>query len=75
MLLPNKLFSFDESVLAKFPLMLSLLSKSPMSVGDLYIKVEKRVSGVSEYIEILDCLFALNRISYDDEKGVLMYVS
>ena len=74
MLLPNKLFTFDESVLSKFPLVLSILQKSPMSVSNLYLRIVKRISGVSEYIEILDCLFALGKISYDDEKGVLRYV-
>ena len=74
MLLPNKLFSFDESALSKFPLVLSILRKSPMSVSRLYLEIENRVSGGSEYIEILDCLYALGKISYDDEKGVLRYV-
>ena len=64
MLLPNKLFSFDESILSKFPLV----------VSGLYLKVKNRIVSVNDYIEILDCLFALGKIDYDDKEGVLKYV-
>lgn len=74
MLLPNKLFSFDESMLSKFPMVLTMLQTSPMSVSNLYIKVKSRVASVSDYIEILDCLFALGKIDYDDKEGMLKYV-
>lgn len=74
MLLPNKLFSFDESILSKFPLVLTTLQASPMSVSSLYLKVKNRIVSVNDYIEILNCLFALGKIDYDDKEGVLKYV-
>lgn len=74
MLLPNKLFSFDESILSKFPMVLTTLQASPMSVSNLYLKVKNRIVSVNDYIEILDCLFALGKINYDDKEGVLKYV-
>jgi len=74
MLLPNKLFSFDESILSQFPMVLATLQESPMSVSGLYLKVKNRIVSVNDYIEILDCLFALGKIDYDDEEGMLKYV-
>lgn len=71
MLLPNKLFSFDESILSKFPMVLTTLQASPMSVSGLYLKVKNRIVSVNDYIEILDCLFALGKIDYDDKEAAI----
>ena len=74
MLLPNKLFSYNESIISKFPIILQILKKSPCSVSGLYKRVQDNVTGVNEYIEILDCLHALSKIDYDEETEVLRYV-
>ena len=74
MLLPNKLFSYNESILCKFRVILKELKKQPMGVHDLYQKVVKNLSGVNEYIDVLDCLYALHKIEYDEKEEVLRYV-
>lgn len=74
MLLPNKLFSYNESILCKFPVLLKELKKQPLGVHDLYQKVIGNLTGVNEYIDVLDCLYALHKIEYDDNEGVLRYV-
>lgn len=74
MLLPNKLFSYNESILSKFPIVIKTLKKEPISVGKLYLQINQKLSSVSEYIELLDCLYALNKIEYDEDKEVLKYV-
>ena len=74
MLLPNKLISYDQSIFPKFPIILKELKCSPMSVHKLYKRVIKKVSGVSEFIDTLDCLYALGKIEFDEEKEVLRYV-
>lgn len=74
MLLPNKLFSYNESILCKLPVVLRELERKPYSVHELYKLVARKMSGVSEYIEVLDCLYALGKIKYDEEVGVLRYV-
>jgi len=74
MLLPNKLFSYNESIISKFPSILQILKKAPCSVSELYKRVQGNVTGVNEYMEILDCLYALNKIDYDEETEVLRYV-
>lgn len=53
MLLPNKLYSYNESVLSKLSLILTVLKKQPMSVLELYSKVILKLSGVSEFIDTL----------------------
>jgi hypothetical protein len=55
-------------------MVLRKLSSKPMGVEELYQKVIKKLFGVNEFIDILDCLYALHKIEYDDEKEVLRYV-
>ena len=74
MLLPNKLYTYDESVLSKLPLILRILKKQPIGVLDLYRKVIPKLSGVSEFIEVMDCLYALGKIDYNGEEDILYYV-
>lgn len=75
MLFPNKLFSYNESVISKFPIILEIIEKEPVTVSALYMRVSDRVSGAGEFIEALDALYALNAIDYDDNKGVLVYAN
>ena len=75
MLLPNKLFSYEESILSRFPVMLSVLEEKPMRVSELYKKMNDYVESVNDFIEILDCLYALGKIELDGEEGVLKYVT
>ena len=74
MRLPNKLYSYEKSILSKFPIVLRTLQKADHSVSDLYLAVKADVSDAGEFIEILDCLYALGAMEFDDEKEVLRYV-
>ena len=74
MLLPNKLYSYEESVLSKLPFLLTVLRQTPISVLELYQKSSAKFSGVSEFIDALDCLYALGRIDFDEKEDVLNYV-
>lgn len=74
MLLPNKLISYDQSILPKLPIILKELKDSPISVHELYKRVIKKMSGVSEFIDVLDCLYALGKIEFDEKEEVLRYV-
>lgn len=75
MRLPNKIFSFEESVLSKFSAVLSTLEKEPLSVKALYFAVKSKTEDISELLELLDCLYALGRIRYDEETRTLHYVN
>lgn len=74
MLFPNKLFSYSESILSKLPVVLKELKKQPLGVRELYQKVSRSFDGVNEYVDVLDCLYALHKIEYDEEEEVLRYV-
>lgn len=74
MLFPNKLFSYRESIISKFPIALNELQDGPMTVSELYKVLNKHVSGVSEFLDLMDCLYAMNAIELDEEEGVLRCV-
>lgn len=75
MQMPNKLFTYKESVLSKLPVIIKNVENGNCSVVELYQKVQKDVSGICEFMEALDCLYALGKIEYDDEREVLQIVS
>ena len=43
-----------------------------MTPSELYKKTRGKMSGIQEFLEILDCLYALNKIEI--KGGVLHYV-
>ena len=43
----------------------------PMGVYDLYKSVKKKVGSLDRYIEALDCLFILNKITLDAKAGII----
>ena len=73
MRLPNKLYSYEESTLSKFPIVLRALRDFDSGVTELYERIKKSVPDVSEYMEILDSLYALGKIDIDDKEAVLRY--
>lgn len=71
---PNKLYSYEESTISKFPTTLKYVNTHPYSVSELYGLMEKHVDGISEFLNILDCLYAMGRIEINEE-GVISYVA
>ncbi|MGO5593716.1 ABC-three component system middle component 7 [Acidaminococcus sp. HCP3S3_G9_1] len=65
MILPNKLFSYNESVLSKIPCVLSNLG-SPKTPVEL-LRLCKNINGPVELVDVLDCLYALKRITLNDK--------
>lgn len=74
MILPNKLISFQDCILAKTIYILQNITNSDFSVIDLYEKVEKHFEDLNEYILALDVLYVLGKIKYNDELQVIQYV-
>ncbi len=74
MLFPDKLSTFEESVISKFTLVLDIIKEKPVAVIDLYNVVNKKMTGMVEFIEVLDCLYALGKIEFDQEGILLTYV-
>ena len=75
MLFPNKIVPYYESVLFWFPIVLEEVQKCAegTSPAALYEKLHARLD-ISQFIDVLDCLFALGKLALDSEKGVLLYV-
>lgn len=70
---PNKVTTYKESTIALFPVVLSHLEKQDMTPSQLYAKMKTKVTDIREFLDILDCLFALNKIEFQEE--VLHYVA
>lgn len=66
MLLPNKLFSYTQSVFSKLPAFLESLD-TPLSVEELYQAMQDQIHGPLEFMDVLDCLYALSKIDIDDK--------
>ena len=71
---PNKVISYNKSILAKLPVILNELQKCSQSPATLYKKLNKKFVSVAEFSSALDCLYALGAIELLDE-GVIQYVS
>ena len=74
MRLPSKITPYKASILSRFPLVLKPLRKGALSPSDLYNKTESRLTGLGEFVLVLDCLYALGAIEFDDENGVIRHV-
>lgn len=75
MFLPNKMIPYSESVISKFTIVLDELKKQNQNVKTLYKKHKKHFGGIQNYIEVLDCLFALGKIELDEYKGEIKLCS
>jgi hypothetical protein len=75
MKLPNKVTSYEESILSKLTAILDLLSQKNMQIYELYVETRKQYSSYSDFVDTLDCLFALRKIEYLDNEEVLHYVA
>lgn len=68
MLLPNKLFSYNESVLPKLPLILQELDQ-PKTPHELLASLDNIVKSPLELVDALDCLYALKEIELTEADG------
>jgi hypothetical protein len=74
MILPNKLISFQDCILAKTVYILEKISDSDFSVIELYEQVETHFEDLNEYMLALDVLYVLGKIEYNEELRVIQYV-
>jgi hypothetical protein len=69
---PSKYTSYKSSIIALFPMFLEELESRDVTVKELYKKTKSKVQNVQEFIETLDCLYALGSIVI--YQGVIHYV-
>lgn len=69
MRLPSKVTSFKESSLSKFPILIDKINENDVSPYYLYEETKKHFENVEDFIDALDYLYALNKISFSNENG------
>ncbi|GEB32817.1 ABC-three component system middle component 7 [Brevibacillus parabrevis] len=74
MILPNKLIPFKDSILAKMVYILNVLVVNDESVEILFEKTKQYLEDINQFILVLDVLFALEKIEFDQELKVIRYV-
>ena len=74
MRLPNKVITYKESILPKFPVILKIVRNADITPNNLYKRVKGQFEDIGEYLEVLDCLYALGKIELDEKRGVIHYV-
>lgn len=66
MQLPNKLYSYKNSTLALIPVVLKELRQGPMLAGELYLIVKPSLTEATDFLAVMDCLYALRAIDITD---------
>ena len=67
---PNTLYSYQESTLALIPAVLKELSNGPLSALELYRRMRRLMTDPTDFLSVMDCLYALNAVEVDDEGEV-----
>ena len=72
MQLPNKLYSYNNSILPVLPIILRELKKEPLPLDKLFLKTRSRIEDPSDFIFAMDYLYALRKVIVDDNGEVLL---
>lgn len=72
---PNKLYSYKKSTLALMPMVLREIESNPVTVVDLYQRVRPSLSDATDFLSVMDCLYALKAVDINDEGEVFMCLS
>lgn len=70
MQLPNKLYSYKQSTLALVPVLLHEIKKGPLSAESLYDRVRSTLKDPTDFLSVMDCLYALRAIEMNDDGEV-----
>ena len=70
MIVPNKIISLDQSLIAKLPMLVAGL-ETDRSVFELYELNQYQFKDVGEFLIALDVLYVLGRIELDSDSGTL----
>lgn len=67
---PNKLYSYQKSTLALIPKVLKEIKNGNNNVVDIYHSVILNLEEPTDFLSVMDCLYALNAIEMTDEGKV-----
>ncbi|EAE7282670.1 hypothetical protein HB822_11305 [Listeria innocua] len=71
---PSKVRRYEESLLSKLVLITDIIREESIGVLELYKKVKPKLSDLDTFISVLELLYLLGRIQYDEEWRVIKYV-
>ena len=71
---PDKITSYKESVLCLLPIVIDELSVCDMTPTELFELLKGKAS-LLDCIDAFDCLFALGKVVFDQQREVLHYVT
>jgi len=74
MIVPNKITSLDESIIGKVSFLI-VEDTEEITIGELLKLRLKKFEDIGEFVLALDTLYALGRIEFEEEKGLIRYVS
>ena len=69
MKLPNKITAYKESIIGKLYPLLSTLMPQDMSIYVLYKETKNSFITTAEFIDAIDCLFAVGAIEILEKDG------
>lgn len=72
MQLPNKLYSYKNSTLALLPKVLSEIKDTPVPVFELYDILKPELNDATDFLSVMDCLYALRAADINDESEVFI---
>ena len=75
MQLPYKLYSYKNSTLALIPVVLKELRQGPMLARDLYLAVRPMLTEATDFLSVMDCLYALRAVEITDGGEVYQCLS
>lgn len=70
MQIPNKLYSYNESTLALIPEALEHLKQGAVPVKELFTDMRGALNDPSDFLSVMDCLYALRAVDINDEGEV-----
>ncbi|KXI18376.1 MULTISPECIES: ABC-three component system middle component 7 [Gardnerella] len=70
MQLPNKLYPYEKSTLATLPVVLKIIKSGKTNVKDIFQSTLNYLDEPTDFLSVMDCLYALNAIDMTDEGEV-----
>lgn len=75
MQLPNKLYSYKNSTLSLIPMVMNEIGDKKLPVADLYKKIRADLNDPTDFMSVMDCLYALRAVDLNEEGEVFICLS
>ncbi|MCA1291906.1 hypothetical protein LBW89_02620 [Paenibacillus sp. alder61] len=74
MIVPNKVTTYQESIINKMLSIIELKQQGNIYLVDLFNEVYDKFEGIEEFMYSLEVLYILEIINVEEDSGVLSYV-